>query len=136
MKAIGWSEVTDLTGNVILLDRVLAHYGAETKEARDLLRRSVHLTITQLWPEPVARLELTPDGGLDAVHDRIQALSGRDESHRALKVQALSILASLTQARWLLLTRGERAVPSRAWSGGRRARSRRSCRPPAPRSPP
>ena len=35
------TELTDLAANVVLLDRVLAHYGPETKEARELLRSTV-----------------------------------------------------------------------------------------------
>jgi hypothetical protein len=35
------SELTQMSANVLLLDRVLAHYGPETKEARDLLRGAV-----------------------------------------------------------------------------------------------
>jgi hypothetical protein len=105
------AEVTQLTANVMLLDRVMAHYGAETKDARDLLRRAVVLAIAQLWPEGGARSEIAPDGGLDALHDRIQALSPRDEAHRALQTQALATVTSLAQTRWLLVAQGERAVP-------------------------
>ena len=35
------SEFTQMSADIILLDRVLAHYGAETKEIRSLLRHSV-----------------------------------------------------------------------------------------------
>ena len=35
------SEVTQIAANFILLDRVLAHYGPETKPARELLRATV-----------------------------------------------------------------------------------------------
>jgi hypothetical protein len=35
------SELTQMSAKVVLLDRVLAHYGPETKETRDLLRGSV-----------------------------------------------------------------------------------------------
>jgi hypothetical protein len=35
------TELTEMSAKVILLDRILAHYGPETKEARDLLRSSV-----------------------------------------------------------------------------------------------
>jgi len=34
------SEVTQMSANIILLDRCLARYGPETKEARDVLRRA------------------------------------------------------------------------------------------------
>jgi hypothetical protein len=105
------AEVTQLTANVMLLDRVMAHYGAETKEVRDQLRRSVVLTIGQLWPDAGTRVELTPDGGLDALHDTIQVLSPRSEVQRALQTHASSIATSLAQTRWLLVAQGGRAVP-------------------------
>ena len=31
------TEITEVAANVVLLDRVLVHYGPETKEARELL---------------------------------------------------------------------------------------------------
>ena len=45
------SELTQMSANVILLDRVLAHYGPETKEARDLLRGAVARTLDLIWPQ-------------------------------------------------------------------------------------
>src|SRR6266516_378679 len=33
------SEFTKMSANIILLDRVLAHYGSEAKKGRDLLQR-------------------------------------------------------------------------------------------------
>ena len=44
------NEVTQVSANVILLDRVLAHYGPETKEARDLLKFSTAGMIDRIWP--------------------------------------------------------------------------------------
>jgi hypothetical protein len=35
------ADLTQMSANVILLDRLLAHYGQETKEVRDLLRGTV-----------------------------------------------------------------------------------------------
>jgi hypothetical protein len=37
--------------NVIQLDRILAGYGADTKEARDLLSRTVAEALDRIWPE-------------------------------------------------------------------------------------
>src|SRR5258707_15332996 len=34
------NEITQLSANILLLDRVLAHYGPETKEARALLAQT------------------------------------------------------------------------------------------------
>ena len=43
------SDLTQLSANVVLLDRVLAHYGPETKEARDLLRGAVARSLDLIW---------------------------------------------------------------------------------------
>jgi hypothetical protein len=43
------SEVTQLAANVVLLDRVLLHYGPETKEIRELLRSSVASMVDVTW---------------------------------------------------------------------------------------
>jgi hypothetical protein len=45
------NEVTQLSANVILLDRVLANYGPGTKEARGLLRQTVAGMLDRMWPE-------------------------------------------------------------------------------------
>src|SRR5262245_35571609 len=44
------SEVTRLAANLLVLDRILAHYGPESKSARDLLRGYVVRELEQLWP--------------------------------------------------------------------------------------
>jgi hypothetical protein len=50
------NEVTQVAASAILLDRVLAHYGPETKEARDLLKVSVAGMIDRMWPVTLSRL--------------------------------------------------------------------------------
>jgi hypothetical protein len=42
-------EFTQMSANIVLLDRLLAHYGPETKEVRDLLRRSVVDGLDRIW---------------------------------------------------------------------------------------
>ncbi len=49
------NEVTDLSARLILLDRVLAHYGAETQETRDLLRGVVVDSRDRIWPQERGR---------------------------------------------------------------------------------
>jgi hypothetical protein len=45
------SELIEMSAKVVLLDRVLAHYGAETKEDRDLLRNAIGRVLEGLWPK-------------------------------------------------------------------------------------
>ncbi len=107
------SEVTQLSANIILLDRVLAHYGPETKEARDLLRLSAAAMIDRIWPENGSRLavsEPTATGG-EAFYDKIQELSPRNEVQRSLQAQALKMSIDIGQTRWLLFEQGGRSIP-------------------------
>jgi len=43
-------EVTQMAAKIVFLDRVLANYGSESAESRDLLRRSVGSAINHIWP--------------------------------------------------------------------------------------
>ncbi len=47
-------EVTQMSANIIQLDRILARYGSETKEARDVLRRTA-LSLDRSWSEGASR---------------------------------------------------------------------------------
>src|SRR5215813_6163302 len=44
------NQLVQVSAYIILLDRALARYGAETKEARSLLQRSVAGTVERFWP--------------------------------------------------------------------------------------
>ena len=55
------SELTQLSANVILLDRVLAHYGPETKEARGSLRAAVHRTLDLMWHQDQQHSQMQPE---------------------------------------------------------------------------
>src|SRR5437879_13099875 len=43
-------EVTQMAAKIVFLDRVLANYGSETAESRELLRRSVGSAMSHVWP--------------------------------------------------------------------------------------
>jgi len=50
------SELTEMSAKIVLLDRVLAHYGPETKEVRDLLHNVVTRTLDGLQFTPQLRV--------------------------------------------------------------------------------
>jgi hypothetical protein len=105
------NEVTQLAANVLLLDRVLARYGPETAEARAELRTGINHHIELLWPEHdsrSAKLNAIPSGG-EAVVDKIQALSPKDDRQRTLQSQAMSLALQMGQTRLLMYT--QRSVP-------------------------
>ena len=101
---------------IILLDRTMAHYGPETKEARDLLRLGVASTIDQLWPKKRTQLtgikSLNQKAELETIQDKLLRLSPQNEAQRWLLSQALKISGDLGDLRWLLTEqRGQSSLP-------------------------
>src|ERR1700731_3033815 len=107
------NEITQLSANVILLDRVLAHYGPETKEARVLLAQAAAGMIERIWPETrTENAELNPSGaGGERFYDKVQELSPQNEVQRSLQAQALKMSVDLGQTRWLLFEQGGSSIP-------------------------
>ena len=106
------SELTQMSAKAVLLDRVLAHYGPETKETRDLLRGSAARILDQTWSgshTSTSQLE-APSGGAEILLDRIQALAPKDDRQRALQAQATSIVLDLGLTRWLQYAQGSSSI--------------------------
>jgi uncharacterized membrane protein len=105
------NEVTQISANIILLDRVLAHYGTETKDTRELLRGFVANMIGQIWPLDSSRTgQLNPTQG-DMLYDKIEGLSPHNEAQRSLQAQAQKITIDLAQTRLMLLEQGGSSIP-------------------------
>jgi hypothetical protein len=97
------SEITEMSSRIVLLDRVLAHYGPEAKEARDLLRSSVVRTIDLVSAKDVpGPSQLGSSASGEVFYDKIQGLSPKDDAQRSIQAQALSITIGLLQTRWLI----------------------------------
>ena len=106
------AEVTQLTSNVALLDRILAHYGPETNESRDLLRETVTRVVSQIWAEDGGSAgPASPRvAGGEVLYDKIQALSPKNDTQRALQSQALSIAMDTGKLRQLMFAQSSAAV--------------------------
>ena len=97
------SELTELSANVILLDRILAYYGPETKEVRDLVRGAVAHQLDLIWHQDRQQLsEVEPTAGGGEILKKIQALSPKNDAQRAFQAQALSMGLGLAKERWLM----------------------------------
>jgi UDP-N-acetylmuramyl pentapeptide phosphotransferase/UDP-N-acetylglucosamine-1-phosphate transferase len=95
------NEVMDVSGRIILLDRELAHYGPETKEARNALRTGVIAAINRLWPKNGSASPAKAPN-LMIIYDRIEELSPKNDAQRTIKPLAISLIVGLGQTRWLL----------------------------------
>ncbi len=98
------SELTQMTARVVFLDRILAHYGPEAKEARELLRGAVVRALDQIWPkDPAHSRPMTPVASEgDLIYDRIQELAPKTDIQRSLQAQASGMAIDLAQTRRLL----------------------------------
>lgn len=99
------SEVTQLAANVVLLDRVLAHYGPEAGETRTALRTSA-----ARWSEVLAPGSGLRHGG-EFLLDKIQELSPKDDNQKAMKAQASTLAIQMGQTRWLMFAQNTVPVP-------------------------
>ena len=109
------TEITQSSTKVILLDRALAAYGPETKEAREQLRRGVITLIETFWPE-----EKTEASGfavfertnkIETLQAKLRELIPATDAQRQLLSQAQQISSDLVQSRWLVIEQAQSALP-------------------------
>jgi hypothetical protein len=101
------TELTQIAAKIIELDRVLVHYGPETREVRVALKQSFATVIGFLFSDDKEHIIKLADsertGHLERAQDMIQALAPKTDTQRELRAQALALAGDLAATRWLLL---------------------------------
>jgi hypothetical protein len=109
------TQLKQMSANVVLLDRVLAHYGPETKEARAALRATVASAIDQVWSKSTYQSEKLDSAESRAAaagfYEKIQELSPRDDVQRSLRTDALQISLDIGRGRSLLSEERSSSIP-------------------------
>jgi hypothetical protein len=107
------SEVTQLSANILLLDRLLAHYGPEAAEARSALRTTVVRQTELMWHEDRSSETDIPFGAHtnELVLDKIQELSPKHDRQRVLQSQAVTLGIQIGQTRLLIYEQKRVPVP-------------------------
>jgi hypothetical protein len=107
--------VAQLAGNLIMLDRCLAHYGPEAKDAREMLRASVADMLQRTWPgenpSEATGAKVGTEGRYEGLYDKIQSLSPQNDAHRAAQALALKTATDTAQLRWTLFTQKGSSIP-------------------------
>ena len=98
------AELTQMSANVAVLDRALALYGPDTKEARAMLRGAVVRILDQMWSKDGSSASPVPPSaaGGEVLYERIQGLSPTNDTQRSLQGQALSIAVDVGKMRYLM----------------------------------
>lgn len=99
--------VKHTAARILLLDRMLSSYGPETKEAREVLRRTVASRLAAIWPEDRfqrARLDAPETVIADrTIEAMILHLTPQNDAQRWLQTQTLRVGRDIMETRWLLL---------------------------------
>jgi hypothetical protein len=105
--------ITQMSANFILVDRLLAHYGSETTEARDRLRVTVALVLDRMWPQNARNpVKLEPTASAEGFFDAIAKLEPKTDAQRSLRDRALQLSSDIGQAHWLLVEQAALSIPA------------------------
>jgi hypothetical protein len=107
-------ELTQMSVKIVLLDRVLAQYGPETKEIRAGLKSGFSAATEKLLSNDEslqAKLD-TPEavGRLWGIQGRIRTLSPQNDTQRGLQARALEISSEMAASRWLLVMQSKGSI--------------------------
>jgi len=109
-------KLREISADIILLDHTMAHYGPETKDARELLGRITRSMIRVRWPEaasPGPALDgVRPSAALEDVQERLRRLAPSDEPQREIQRRAVELSGDMARATWLLLELKQERVPA------------------------
>jgi hypothetical protein len=110
------AEITQSAAKVIQLDRALANYGPETRDARELLRLNMAAGIQMFWPEDKTEAPgmtaFERANGMELMQAKLRELAPASDAQRQLLALAQQIGGELLQFRWLLIEQTQNALPT------------------------
>ena len=108
-------QVQHMTADIILLDHLLAQYGPETRDARDLLRRAIGPLVDRIWrkngSEPAKEAPFAVTAAAEDAMARIEALAPQTDTQRSLKARMVRVVTDVTQTRLLLFEQSGKSIP-------------------------
>jgi hypothetical protein len=108
------NELQQLSVHYYQLDRILAHFGPDAVEERDLLRRLVAEDIARVWPtEGVAGAQYAPLSARqegEGLFDRIAGLSPKTDVQRLGQNRAVQLLTSIGETQRLLVEQSQESL--------------------------
>jgi hypothetical protein len=110
------AEITQGAAKIIYLDRLLADYGPETGDAREMLHRNVASGIQAIWPET----DIGASGfttfermnSMERLQLKLQELKPATEAQRQFYQQAQQVCSELRLSRWLIIEQSQSALPT------------------------
>lgn len=107
--------IKELSAQLAVLDRVLARYGPEAKEARAQVPVLTQAVLEQFWPKdgsgPVELSGGESKNVGEALFEAVALLEPKTDSQRMLKSRAQEILVNLGQIRQRIIVNNGRSIP-------------------------
>src|SRR5882762_2567803 len=109
------TAITQSAAKIILLDRALASYGPETKDAREQLRNTVVAGIEIFWPgektEGSGWAGFERTNSMEVLQAKLRQLTPATDTQRQLLSQAEQLSSQMLEARWLSIAQAQRTLP-------------------------
>ena len=109
------TAIRQMSVQVMLLGRGLAHYGPETKEVRELLRKGMTATRDNLWPRDRAEKTTLAPGiarvEMEGLFDKVAALEPKTEVQRVIRGRAMDVTVDIGQTRFRLFAQKDSSIP-------------------------
>ena len=94
------TELIDMCAKTVVLDRMLALYGPESKTARTMLLDRVNQMLLVIDGKTDHAAAENTRG--ERIYESVQRLQPTSDSQRTLQSQALNIVVDLAKTRWLM----------------------------------
>ena len=108
-------EATQTALKFVQLDRALAHYGPETKDARDLVRNVLASLIEVIFHEKgpgLTKLDVPQrQARLEQLRDNLRDLAPHNDVQRSYQSHALELINGIAEMRWVVIVEGEGTIP-------------------------
>ncbi|ATU95869.1 DUF4239 domain-containing protein (plasmid) [Phyllobacterium zundukense] len=109
------AELRTSVARLVLLDRVMAHYGPETATARRMLAELVEIRLRKAWggrdDDQPATGGAMSDRGIEVVQDELRALSPDTDARGSLQSRGLEVSGQIAEAHWLLIEKDNEGLP-------------------------
>jgi Protein of unknown function (DUF4239) len=107
--------LASLLGPTRVVDNLLAQYGPDTNDVRNLSRRGIVVLADRMWREKSSEVANTKpfeaSAASDAFFAKLQQLSPQNDTQRALQARAIQIATDIAQTRLLLFAQTNNSIP-------------------------
>ena len=107
-------EITNLSAQILRLDRILHRYGADAEQARHTLLQYAEQKTTDLFPDDPANVHLSNPSTyelLQRLEDLLLALKPANPRDQWWLGQAMALAAKIGETRWLIAQQIGQATP-------------------------